>query len=312
MKPLVVSIPGEVELARQLARRLDADLANMEIRSFPDQETYVRIDSPVEGRLVVVAASLDRPNSKFLPLFCLIETARDLGADQIGLVTPYLSYMRQDDRFRPGEGITSRYVGSLISDIVDWMVTVEPHLHRYEKLSEIYAIPSRIVGVAESIAAWIDDNVEHPILIGPDEESDQWVDPVAEVGNFPSVILEKIRHGDYDVNVEQADDVEWSDRQPVLIDDIISTGRTMLEAVEHVTEQGLADPICIGIHGLFVEDAYEQLQSAGVADVVTCNTVAHSTNAIDVYDDLAAAVESIVGGEASVAVAPKESGLTPQ
>lgn len=294
MKALVVSLPEDADLAKELARRLDAELGEVEIRSFPDDETYVRVDSPVEGRAVIVACTLNRPNQKFLPLIYLAETIRELGAQTIGLAAPYLSYLRQDASFRPGEGLTSRYFGRLISGAFDWLVTVDPHLHRYTNLDEVYSIPSVVVEAAESIAAWIKTEVERPVLVGPDEESYQWVSSVAAAGNFPSFILEKTRHGDYDVAISGRSTPTWSSQQPVIIDDIISTGRTMIEAVRHLSELDLKAPICLGVHGLFVGDAFQVLEEMGVAKIVTCNTVPHSTNAIDVLGPLAEAVAELL------------------
>lgn len=293
MKPLVVSMPGEMELAQTLASSIEGDLAESEVRSFPDGETYVRIESPVEGRQVVVATSLDRPNEKFLPLCFVAETVRELGARRVGLAAPYLAYMRQDGRFRGGEAVTSRYFGRFVSELFDWLVTVEPHLHRNAALDQLYAIPTRIVRAAGPIARWIEREVDDPVLVGPDEESEQWVSPVAQAGGFPTMILDKVRHGDYDVQVTGPDSPIEATGQPVILDDIISTGRTMLEAVRYLDELSLAPPICIGIHGLFVDDAMEILDRE-VADIVTCNTVCHPTNAIDIGDELAQVVTEVL------------------
>ncbi|WP_164119514.1 ribose-phosphate pyrophosphokinase-like domain-containing protein, partial [Stenotrophomonas maltophilia] len=86
--------------------------------------------------------ALAQPNEKILPLIFAAATARELGAARVGLVAPYLAYMRQDRRFNPGEAVTSRQMAHLVSGAFDWMVTVDPHLHRYSDLSEIYSIPT--------------------------------------------------------------------------------------------------------------------------------------------------------------------------
>ncbi len=295
MRPLVVDIAGETTWADELTRRLDAERAQMECRSFPDGETYLRVDSRVADREVIVIASLEDPNPRIVPLLFAAQTLRELEARRVGVVIPYLPYMRQDARFKPGEAVTSRYFGGLLSSYFDWLITVDPHLHRHGGMEELYQIPTRIVHAADPMARWIESNVDQPVLVGPDEESAQWVSPVAERGGFPMVILEKVRRGDYDVEVSEAEGVEWSDRQPILIDDIISTGRTMLEAVGHLAEKGMAPPICIGVHGLFADDALEQLQKAQVAQVVTCNTVEHNTNGIDVIGEVVDGVDGILG-----------------
>ena len=109
--------------------------------------------------------------------------------------------MRQDIAFHPGEGVTARYFGKLVSQTVDWMVTVDPHLHRLDSLDGIYSIPTTIARAAPAIAQWIAAEVAHPVLVGPDAESVQWVAAVAEACGAPFVILEKTRRGDRDVSV---------------------------------------------------------------------------------------------------------------
>ena len=105
--PLIVALPGNEALAQYLAKGLDGEVATTEFRRFPDGESYVRVDTPVEGRSVILACTLDRPDEKFLMLMFAAATVRELGAIRIGLVAPYLCYLRQDKRFRPGEAVTS-------------------------------------------------------------------------------------------------------------------------------------------------------------------------------------------------------------
>src|SRR5829696_534139 len=116
---------------------------------------------------------------------------------------------------------------SLLS--VRLLVTVDPHLHRYKSLDEIYSIPTRVVHSAPFLAEWIAANEPAPLLIGPDIESEQWVSEVAARANAPYRILRKQRHGDRDVEITIPDLHEFSGRMPVLVDDIISSGRTIIE-----------------------------------------------------------------------------------
>lgn len=281
---------------RDAINRLDADAARIgafTLRSFPDGETYVRIESDVRGRPVAIVCTLDRPDDKVLPLLFLAATARDLGASSVGLVAPYLAYMRQDRRFVDGEGITSTYFAGLLSRAVGWMVTVDPHLHRRSSLSEIYSIPSTVVHAAPRVATWIRGHVPRPVLIGPDSESAQWVATVAADASAPYLVLEKTRHGDRDVTVTVPDVEPWRGHTPVLVDDIVSTARTMIETVGHLRRADFRGTVCVATHGVFAAGAYEALRAAGAERIVTCNTIPHASNAIDLSDDIAAAVRSM-------------------
>jgi ribose-phosphate pyrophosphokinase len=281
MGPIVFALPGNDTLAKALADGFGAELGKLEVRRFPDGETYVRVDTSVTDRKVVLVCTLDRPDDKFLPLLLCAATAKDLGAAEVGLVAPYLAYMRQDQRFRPGEGITSAYFAKVLTQWVDWLVTVDPHLHRHGSLSEIYSIPAVALHAAPAISTWIRDTLTDAVLVGPDSESEQWVAAVAEEAGAPYVVLKKTRCGDRDVQVSVPHVEQWTRRTPVLVDDIISTARTMIETVGHLENAALMAPVCIGVHAVFADNAYKELQSAGAERIATCNTIAHPSNAID-------------------------------
>ena len=168
MKTILFALPGNEELTAKLALQFQAEKGEATIRQFPDGETYVQIKSDVKGKRVVLVCTLHQPDNKLLPLYFLSKTAIDLGADCTCLIAPYLAYMRQDKRFHPGEGITSNYFGTLISQFAETLVTVDPHLHRRSSLSEVYGIPSNVVHAANQISAWIKENIDNPILVGPD------------------------------------------------------------------------------------------------------------------------------------------------
>lgn len=297
MQPLLFAMPGNEAFADALAARLNAEIGRLTLRHFPDGESYVRAESECRGRSVAIVCTLSHPDSLFLPLVFLADLARELGAARVGLIAPYLAYMRQDRVFKPGEAVTSNSFARLISESVDWLVTVDPHLHRHHKLSEIYSIPASALHAAPLISNWISANVERPLLVGPDIESEQWVAAVAQDAGAPHVILEKTRRGDREVEISVPQVERWRDHTPVLVDDIISTARTMIETAGHLRRAGLVAPICIGIHGIFANSAYEDLQSAGAARIVTCNTIAHESNAIEVEELAAEAAMLYLSGK---------------
>src|SRR5262249_38616457 len=154
-------------------------------------------------------------------------------------------FMRQDSRFQPGEGVTSTYFAHLLSGAVDWLVTVDPHLHRWGSLDAIYTIPCRIARAAPAIAAWVRREVGRPLLVGPDAESEQWVAAVAALCDAPFLVLEKVRRGDRDVEVSPPDVARHDGRTPVLVDDIISTARTMIATLRHLSAAGAPAPVCV-------------------------------------------------------------------
>lgn len=294
MTPVIFAFPAQSGLPQRIVARVDGTAGTLFLHRFPDGESYVRLDTPVDGREAVFVCSLDNPDAKLVQLLFAAAAARDLGATRVGIVAPYLAYMRQDARFKPGEAITSATMGKLVSGVADWLVTVDPHLHRHASLDAVYSIPSTVVPAAPAISAWVAANVARPLLVGPDGESAQWVAQVATAANAPWIVLDKRRHGDRDVEVSAPQIDRYRDRTPVLIDDIVSTAHTMIAAVGRLREAGLAAPVCIGVHALFAANACGELEAAGAARVVTCNTVAHASNGIDVHPAVADAVAGMI------------------
>jgi ribose-phosphate pyrophosphokinase len=295
MSPLVIALPGNDALAARLAPMLSAELARAEFRRFPDEESYVRLDSDVQGRSVVLVSTLDRPDPKFLRLVFLASTARELGAARVGLIAPYLAYMRQDRRFQRGEAVASRIFAHHLSGILDWVITVDPHLHRISALSDIYTVPAVSVHASSFLADWIKGSIQSPLIVGPDEESEQWVAAVAKRAGAPFVILEKHRRGDSEVDISVPNVERWRGHTPVLVDDIISTARTMIETLGHLRLAGMRPAVCVAVHAVFAPGAFEALRAAGAARVVTTNTIPHETNAIDVTPALSEAVAGFIG-----------------
>jgi ribose-phosphate pyrophosphokinase len=293
MKTICFATPGNEELTNQLTAKMGAEKGEVIVRHFPDEETYVRILSDVKDKRVVIVCTLHQPDDKLLTLYFISQTAKSLGAACTCLVAPYLAYMRQDKVFNQGEGITSEYFGKFISQFADSIITVDPHLHRRTSLSEIYSVPNAIVHAAPILSKWIKENIDRPLIVGPDSESEQWVKEVATEAKASYIILEKIRHGDRNVEISIPHVDQFSNHTPVLVDDIISTAKTMIETINHLKKVKMKSPVCIGVHAVFADNAYEDLLNAGAAQVITCNTIPHTSNKIDLTSLLASSVETV-------------------
>mgnify|MGYP002620060702 CR=1 FL=1 len=283
-------------------------MGRLTLRHFPDGESWLQVDDPVEGRDVVVVARLDRPDRQLVALHLLASTLRSMGAAGCTLVAPYMPYMRQDLQRSPGEVQANRIIGAMLSRDWDHVVTVDPHLHRVERLDELFSCRTSVVAAAPAIARWLQQ--EHPdaVIAGPDAESAQWVRPVAELMGRPWLCLDKERHGDRDVTVRGFGDAdagsganaalareeqqrggtirpeELAGAEVIVLDDIISTGVTLTRAAQALEEQGARIAGAIGIHAVFAAGAIEALDR--FPRVVTCNTLLHSSNRIDVLGEI--------------------------
>jgi ribose-phosphate pyrophosphokinase len=253
------------------------------LRKFPDGETYIQINSDVCSQ-VIIFADLANPDPKILTLLLFANTIRDLGAEKITLITPYLPYMRQDIRFKNGEAVTSRYFAKLLSDAFDEMITIDPHFHRYASLDDLYTLHGIALSGAEIIAEWIRNHFENPVLVGPDTESGRWVSGVAELLGCDYRVFAKTRFGDREVAIDTGKIEDLQGSVPIILDDIISTGRTMISAATEMVEMGLPKPVCIAVHAVFADDALQAMEKSAIEQIITCNTISHSTNEIDLTE----------------------------
>lgn len=295
MNAICFAFPEDAPVGDALAGALGAERGVLDIHSFPDGETRVSLHGDCARREVLVVCGGRGANLNAMPLYFAAQAARALGAARVGLVAPYLAYMRQDTQFHAGEAVSALAYGRFLSNAFDWLVTVDPHLHRLKSLDEVFSIPTRCVSSMSTVATWIAANVSDPVLIGPDRESTQWAQIVAARLGAPWTVLEKTRTGDRQVTVTLPDPPLLRGRTPVIIDDIASSGRTLVETLNALHGLGCATICCVVVHALFASDAESAIRAAGVAHLVSTNTVRHATNAIDVVPLLVDAVRSVRG-----------------
>lgn len=296
---LILPMPGNEAFAERLADAGGWELGRFETRQFPDGETYVRLLSDVAGRDVDLVCTLAQPDVGFLRLLFAADAARSLGARSVTLVAPYLAYMRQDKSFMAGEAVTSKTFARVVSSIFDGLVTVDPHLHRYGDLSELYSIPSQTLHAAPFLADWISSHMSGPLILGPDEESEQWVSAIATQIGAPHAVLRKIRHGDRNVDVELPDLSQWQDRTPVLVDDIASSGHTLVEAALKLLVMGYRRPTCVVVHGVFADESYQRLKAV-THQIVSSDSIPHLTNDIWLAPLIAEALKRHGGASSKV------------
>ncbi len=290
---LLLGFSTSRELTEGLAATLKWSHTEIEIHRFPDGESRVRLPAELPEH-VVICLSLDHPNEKLLDLLLAADAARTHGAKRVTLVTPYLCYMRQDKAFHLGEAISQQTIGTLLGKAFDAVITVDPHLHRITRLEDA-VVSSKAVSLSAAgpIAEFVGTHFERPLLLGPDAESQQWVSSIAEVCAFDSVIGEKERLGDRNVRIQLSDTSVITGRDVIIVDDMASTGRTVVAAIESVLGGNPSSISVIVTHALFVGDAEARIRAAGVNHLWSTDSIKHPTNAIALAPLLAEAVSSL-------------------
>ncbi len=287
--PLILGFPEYREPAQRLAGQAGLGYADIDIHTFPDGESRVRLPQQLPQQ-VILCRSLDKPNRKLVELELAAATALQLGAKRLTLVAPYLCYMRQDTAFHPGEAVSQRIVGELLARRFDTLITVDPHLHRTAQLQQ--AVPVRralALSAAPAMAAYLAGRDDNPLLIGPDEESAQWVSAIAAPGGLDHGVARKQRLGDREVRI-RLPELAFAGRHIVLVDDMVSTGHTLAEAARQLTALRPASLSVLVTHALFVDDTLARLHAAGISDICSTDSVLHSSNRVHLDGLLAEAL----------------------
>ena len=297
MKTCLLSFADYREPAERLAHCLDLPYAEISLHRFPDGESRVQLPVTNADHLLI-CRSLDNPNNKLIELMLTAATARDMGIKQLSLVAPYLCYMRQDIAFHAGEAVSQKIVGRYLAAQFDNIITVDPHLHRTSNLHE--AVPCRqaiSLSASNILGEFLVSHNRPYVLIGPDEESRQWVSEVAAVGGFRFEIATKSRLSDRQVEVILSDlNVRGAD--VILVDDMISTGHTLLEATKILYTQGAASVNCLVTHALHSQEVIEMLQAAGVDTIWSTDSILHDSNCIHLAKLLATGVKLLMDAQA--------------
>ncbi len=289
MAAVLLHFADEQASAKRLATAAGLTAMCISRHRFPDGELKLTLP-PTLPEQVVLLRTLDRPNEKLVELLLTAQTARKLGVQHLMLVAPYLAYMRQDIAFHPGEAVSQRIVGRFLAELFDAVVTVDPHLHRVSTLEE--AVPTKraiVVSGAPLLADLIAERRPGALLVGPDEESAQWIAQAAARHGFDDAVCRKVRRGDRDVEVALPD-ISVAGRAVVLLDDMASTGHTVARAAHALRAAGALSVDVAVTHALFAEDALRVMKDAGIGEIWSTDCIAHPTNAVSMAPALAAAL----------------------
>ncbi len=260
--------PGSPKLSERLIERNDLDYVEVESKIFPDGEIYVKLSKSVEDEDCYLVQTT-YPNRRLLELFFIQDALIGNGARSVNVIVPYFSYARQDQMFKEGESISSRAIAERIQIQADSFYSVDLHS---EKITDFFKIEAdnytamRLLGVHSEL-------YEPDLLISPDEGGIDRVKMAADEIDTEWDYLEKKRLDGETVEIKPKN-IEAEGKKVVILDDIISTGGTMMEAARQLLEQG-ADQVHAGCtHGLFVDDAFDKLDE--ICDSVFCTDTIES------------------------------------
>ncbi len=287
---IIIGCSNSREIAKKVAKEINSKYSDLTTKHFPDGELYIKFEINLTNQEVVLIQTLYPANEAMLEVLLAGYTAKDLGAKKITLVAPYLAYIRQDKRFNPGEAVSSKVVGKLL-DVFDEVITIDPHLHRFKSLKEVFHTKTKKLTSNELIKKYISKNYKNSVIIGPDEESYQWAKEIAFSIKANAAILKKRRLSPRKVEISIKSPINIKNKDVIIIDDIISTGKTILEVINHIKKQKPRSINLIAIHGIFADKKTYQKIKANIKSITTTNTIENIHSKIDVSELIAKALK---------------------
>jgi len=282
---IIVGGSSSRDLAKELAAILQCTYVQAATTRFPDGECYTRIDhKELDDDVVIVQNTY--PDGNMIEMFLLQDAVRRLGAKTITLVIPYFGYARQDRVFKPGEPESARVVAEHLDMVCDRVITVDIHK---EDVLKYFKCPGEDLKAAGAIAEYfMDKNID--LVLSPDIGAIGRAKSVAEKMGLKSDHLTKVRLSGSEVKISPAN-MDCAGKNILIVDDMISTGGTIIAAVHALREAGASGVSVACTHGVFVDNAVERLTGSSLDTLLCCNTLENELSHISVAPIIADALK---------------------
>lgn len=277
------------QLARKIALRLQSKYISTELRLFPDGESKVTLKAKPRGKIVVVQSIYPPVDSNLIRALALVSEAKKYSS-QVHAVIPYLGYQRQDRQFLPREVVTMSLIARLFKAVGASKITIVD-IHSMRALN-LFQIPAKNVSAVEELVKYFKRlKLRNPLVVSPDVGGWQRAKNFAHHLGVDFIVLEKHRdRRTGNVTIQQADHDEVRNRDIILVDDIISTGGSIVKAAQYLKTQKCARIYATCTHAVLIGDAEKKIKQAGVTRIVSTNTIPGKTSVVDVSPVIAKAI----------------------
>jgi len=276
---LIIGGSASQKLAAKVAWDLGENLSPIETRRFPDGERYIRINGEVPREVVVIQSTGYPQDENLMELFLLLKNLKSLGVERTRVVIPYFGYGRQERRFKSGEAVSAVIVAELL-EAAGASEIYSINLHE-KNIKQFFKIPVHEISAMPLIANYIKETVDDPMIIGPDKGALGFAEEISGILNCECDYLEKTRISPEKVETKPKN-LDVSGRDVVIIDDIISTGGTIVNASKLLRKLGAKKVVVGCVHPVLVEDALLKIFAAGVNDVFGTDTLRSDVSTISV------------------------------
>jgi len=287
---IIAGKPSE-ELARRLSSKLKANFVKSEIKVFPDGESKITLNGNLSTKKSIVVQSMYPPvDTNLVQVLSLISKAKEVSSEVIAVI-PYMGYARQDREFLPGEIVTMKVLGKLFKGAgASKIITVDIHSmigfkHFTIKTKNVSAIPD-LVKYFKKLS------LKNPLVVSPDQGGKERAKEFAKEFNSDYIALEKKRDrktGKVEIKTKHIDEV--TGRDLILVDDMISTGGSIIKATQFLKKQKCKRVYVACTHALLMNDAEKKIKKSGVTRIISANTIPSKTSIVDISNTIAKAIK---------------------
>jgi ribose-phosphate pyrophosphokinase len=286
----VVAGPASSDLANNIAKKLGAQLTVAQLRKFSDGESKIKLDK-VGKKCIIVQSTYPPTDTHVMQLMMMASKCTDDGVEDICAVIPYLGYARQDRAFLEGEVVSIALVAKLFETVgVKHTITVDIHsqlaMSYFASIQNVSSIPL-LADYASKM------KLREPVAVSPDAGGTNRVKEFARHLKIDMVALKKSRDRvSGEVTIDEKLNTDISRRDGILIDDIISSGGSIIKAAEVLRKKGVGKIYAMCAHALLIGDAAQKIKSAGVQDIISTNSVPSKYAKVELSPAIVAALKS--------------------
>jgi len=285
----VIAGKSSEDLARKLSKKIKANLVKSQVRIFADGESKITLDGNISKKKSIVVQSIYPPvDTNLLQVLSLISKAKE-NSSQVIAVIPYMGYARQDREFLPGEIVTMKVLGKLFKGAgASKIIAVDIHStigfkHFTIKTKNISAIPD-LVQYFKKLS------LTNPLVVSPDQGGKDRAQEFAQEFDSEYIALEKKRDRKTGKVQIKTKNVEVSGRDIILVDDMISTGGSIINATKFLKKQKCKRVYIACTHALLMNGAEKKIKKAGVTNIISTNTIPGKTSIVDISNTIAKAI----------------------
>lgn len=294
----IVLLPGpsSTQLGRSIASCLNVELVNVELRTFSDGESKIRINADLsEKKCIIVQSTFPPVDSNYLQTLMMVSYCKSSGAAEVIPVIPYMGYARQDRSFLDGEVVTMSLIAKLFDCFgIKDLVTIDIH-----SLKALSYFQSNIVNLTSIplLARYALSNLElkNAVVVSPDQGGSDRVKLFADIIKSPSLCMRKIRDRNTgQITIYDDLDLDVAGSDIIILDDMISSGGTIMKAIEILKKNKSGRIIVMCVHALSDESALDKLRKTGIFDLISTNSIPRSCSKIDLSDEISEKLSTIL------------------